>query len=648
MAEARASQLTGIVEIDGRLVAASQLIGLIEIGSVEIDQIQARASQLIGLIEIDQVQTRASQALLLIEIEYAPPSKPRPGGEAQAQPGAAMALGVSARAAAYGAQAFVALAQSRATVQSGTILRTAAQSAPGGGLSTKRTVSATIFIDWGRTGSYINESARLVDMRGTHSLSAPNELLTGGRGAIASCSIRLLNHDGRFSANNVASPLFAQIGNGGAFLSPVRVDVTIDGDTRRVFTGVLREIQESAGTATQAATVTLECRGRDELLIQDKRSTPLNDFLSNNAKTQTEDFHIIRLLELAGLIDGVDFRSQAWAAAHGVLPTIDSGIFPIRYVWLDDESLLDEIWQLVAACCGWFYCDADGLFHYHNITAIAPAALTRQYGNITTLALDANVVAGLTLRRPATELYSDITVEVSARAPGDIGEIWKPDDVIVVQPGSTKTVWARLNSAQWREPTITWQAFTASGSVISSGVTVTPTLYAQRIKLEITNTTSRAAYLNVLRIDGQVLVGGRTLEIEKSSALAFWSNRVRRRRSIRNNIYIQSESQAETVAAYTLKRQESPTLIAQIANVDRHDVRLGWPVRIEYVDAVSSTMAIEGMVTALNWRVDNTGFRSDVTVLETGALFGGVAPFFVLGTHKLGATGAAGEAYLFY
>ncbi|HHY54099.1 MAG TPA: hypothetical protein GYA08_01555 [Chloroflexi bacterium] len=122
----------------------------------------------------------------------------------------------------------------------------------------------------------------------------------------------------------------------------------------------------------------------------------------------------MRLLEAAGLVDGTDFVTRSYAAAHpGVRPTIDSGIFPIRYVWLDDESVLDQVWELVAACGGWFYCDADGKLHYHNLTAITPAALAQHYGAQATLALDESNVAGVTIARPTRELYSDVTVETA-------------------------------------------------------------------------------------------------------------------------------------------------------------------------------------------------------------------------------------------
>lgn len=77
------------------------------------------------------------------------------------------------------------------------------------------------------------------------------------------------------------------------------------------------------------------------------------------------------------------------------------------------NAVLDQVWELVAACGGWFYCDADGKLHYHNLTAITPAALAQHYGAQATLALDESNVAGVTIARPTRELYSDVTVETA-------------------------------------------------------------------------------------------------------------------------------------------------------------------------------------------------------------------------------------------
>jgi hypothetical protein len=627
-------------------VRVSQIATLVELAMQGI-----WASQLATLVEIDQVQVRASQVVLLVEFEFFD-DRPRPTGGLPSATVASSPAGrpapVSERAAAAAGEAFAALAVAAGRVQSFSLAALAPQAT--GEItvgSVKRSVLIQVGVCWSRDGTtFVDESARLVSARGSYSLTAPEQMLAGGRGAVGSCSITLANDDGRFSPSNGNSPLHAYLAGGGAYLAQVRIDVTINGETKRVFTGVLREMNETAATATGATTVTLECRTRDELLLQNKLSTPLVDFLADSQRRRFEDYYIVRLLQYAGQTDGIDFVSQAYAQAHNVAPTIDPGIFPLRYVWLDDESILDELWNLVAACCGWFYCDADGRFHYHNITGILPASLQRQYGAVATIEVSEADITQLSLRWPTSELYSEIAVEVAPRAPGDVGMIWEPDDPIVVQPGQTKTVWARLTSAQTKEPALAWRAYTAGGSEILAGINVTQINYAQRVKLVISNTTTQAAYLNIMQLNGQVLDGGRTLEVERASANAFWTGRPPRRRSIRSNVYIQSEAQAETIAAYTLRRQERPVLIARLTNLDRHDVRLGWPVRIQYQDNV--TTPIIGIISEVMWRADMTGFRQDVAVLETASLFAGVDPFFILGTHRLGASGGPGEAYLYY
>lgn len=515
-------------------------------------------------------------------------------------------------------------------------------------MSETRSVVAAVYVDWDRNGVFTNESAYLISARGSANLTAPEQMLAGGRGQVASCTVVLDNKTRRFSPMNSSGALYAYIANGGAYMLPVLVDVTLDGTTHTLFTGYIRELTESAPTPTQTGRVTLECRAKDEKLLQDKLSTPLSDFLADSAAAHTEDYHIINLLETAGMVDGTDFVSPAYALAHpGTLPTIDTGIFPIQYVWLDDESVLDEIWQLVAACCGWFYCDHLGKFHYHNLTAVLPDALERQYGAITTLALDEEQVAGLQLKWPVAELYNEVAVEVAPRAPGEAGEIWTPDEAIVVQPKQLRTIWARLDSAQAIAPTRIDAFFTSAGIPVAGDVYVTQTNYAQRVKLEIYNDNTFSVHFNTLQLVGQTLTGGRTLEVEQASAQAFWTARPARRRSIRNNIYIQSEAQAETVAAYALKRQELPVLMATVPGVDNPALRLAYPVSVEYSNVVPAATTITGIVSGLTWRLDNTGFHQDVTVLETASLFAAYAPIFVLGTHKLGASGT-GTAYLFY
>jgi len=658
MAEVRGSQVALLAEIQGQHIQASQVALLAEIGfasEVEDDGTHVRASQVALLAEIDLIQVRASQVLILIEV--APPASPWPGqGQAAAtlSQAAHRAPTVSRAAAQAGGALFAALAASRARVAPTTSLAALApQSSPtGAGMSATRTLTPQILIYWdGVTPT--DETDYLISARAQENLTAPEQMLTAGRGAVTACTLTLSNHHARYSPANPTSPLHPHIAGGGAYLAPVHINLTIDGATQRLFTGLVRELSENAPTAKSAPTITLDCRSRDERLLQDKRSTPLAAYLAGGAHAQHEAHHIAGLLASAGLVDGIDYISHTYAAAHPpARPTIDAGLFSLAAVWLDDESVLTELWSLAAACCGWFYCDRSGIFHYHNLTAVLPASLTAHYGPVTTLELDQTQIAGLQLRRPTNELYSEITVETAPLTLGPVGELWNPGAVVIVQPGATKTIWARLSAPLAAAPTLTWAAYTANGAPLASGVTVVATPYAQRVQLDITNTTTRTAYLNTLTLTGPTLIADAKRDAIRTSTHPFWTNRPPRARTIRSNPYIQTETQAATIAAYALQRQHLPLLTATVPNVDRHDLRLGWPVRLTYTDAAAATLPVaaplEGIVTALDWTLDRTGYRQTITVMETASLFAGFAPLFVLGQHRIGATGAAGEAHLFY
>lgn len=627
-------------------VRVTQVTALVELAP----QPAAYVTQVGALVELTTAQVRVTQFGVLVELEALPSF----GGGAGAGQGRARQP-LSARAQAAGNALFNALAAAKGAVGRGTVLATGAPAAQATGAvmgaSETRLIAPEVIVWWdGITPT--DETAYFVSASGGAALTPPERMIAGGQGQVDSCTIVLGNHTRRFSRRNTTGALYDHI-SAGVYLRPVTVSVTVNGVKHRLFTGVLRDMSESLSTTKQAGTVSLDCRSRDELLLQDRRSTPLADYLAGSGAAHTEDHHIEALLALAGLADGTDYVSQAWAEAHpGTPPTIDPGIFPIRYVWADDESVLEEIWALTAASGGWFYADHLGVLHYHNICAVLPAQLAKQYGALTTLELDETQVAGLELDWPAEELYGEVTVEVSPRSPGQVEEIWTPEDVVIVQPGETKTVWARLDSALVAEPVLSWAAYTAGGLALAAGVTVTPTYYAQRVKLVIANTGTAAAHLNTLALTGQTIQGGRAVEVTEASDLPFWISRATvRKRTLRSNFYVQHETQARTLATYLLARQERETLTVDVPGVDRPDVRLAHPVSIEYMTGVPAAGAITGLVQAVDWTLDRGGYRVDMTILETGSLFGGVTAWFVLGsatTGKLGASGAAGEGYLFY
>jgi len=647
MAEVRISQAAAIVELTPQGV---------------------RVSQAAAIVEIDQVQIRASQILALVEIEFAPElqeDKPTggesgainrlaPASHATIVAAAANARTVSPAAARAGNQLFATLAASRATIAPTTALPAPgalSSSGEGSGVSEVRVVSVTIKIDWDDDGNYTDESVNLVSVTGQQSLVAPQQMMTSGNGVVDRCTVTLFNNANRYSTLNDASPLAAYIGEGKAYQIPVRVEVEIDGDREALFTGVIRAISEEARTPTQVGLVKLDCRSKDDLLLQQRMSTTWSDWAASiniaaPGIAHTEDWHIIQILEAAGFVDGVDFVSQAFADANLVRPTIDNGIFPLRYVWLDDASVLEVIWRIVSACCGWFYCDASGKLHYHNLAGVLPAMMVRHYGSQIMININESTSTRLSLSWRDADLLSQVTVTATPLEPGEIKTAWTTKAPLVLAPGESRIIYARLTQPAAAALTLDWSAASASGNDMTASVTCTRVDYAQRVELSFTNNATRTSYISA-KLTGQLLSAGDEQEVTKSVATeTFWLNRQERSKRISNPM-ISTTSHATSFADYLLARCKLPLLIASITNLDNAEVHVGRRCTVRYPGVVGVATEFEGLIISSNWTADKNGFRQHVEIMDTSRLFGGVSDFFVLGVNRLGASGVD-TAPLFY
>jgi hypothetical protein len=257
-----------------------------------------RISQAPTLIEIDTVQVRASQLLTLIELEPLP----------------------------------------------------------------VRTVIGKLEIDWTGTGDYSDESANLISARGETKLTAPGSAIMSPRGSVDRMIATLHNRDHpttgrRYSPLNTAGPLYAALQEGGAWHRPMRYSLSIDNGQNytRIFTGVIKIPTEGVPTPKQEATVDIDCRSVDELLLPMKFST-LQSSLQANVNAEPDESTLIAQVLVMAEIGMTPEEMQ-----------LDPGCFPIAFFWLDDESPLDELWQLAAAAGGRLYANPDGLLVYENM-----------------------------------------------------------------------------------------------------------------------------------------------------------------------------------------------------------------------------------------------------------------------------------------
>lgn len=495
-----------------------------------------------------------------------------------------------------------------------------------------RTVVWRLYVAWDGT-NYIDESARLIQASGENRLTSPDQV-GSGRGIVDRCQLDLQNADGRYSPLNTSSPIYSYISGGGAYHRPMYLEVSINGGTNyyRVFTGVIKLPQERTATPNQIATVSVECRSRDELLLGRRMSTTAVDMAAANAAGYTEGDVI-----------------AAWLTAAGISATVDEGMFVIPWAWMDDESVLEEIWQLAAACGGRFYCDPDGVWRYEDVTHWLKSPHTTSQETLTR-----DDFSDLSPVYSDSELYSTITVETSPREAGTLDKLWEPDEPVSVAPSSTKTMTARLTAPACRIDAPTWNAATAGGNDITASVSVSVTAASvQRVELSITNShATEAAYLHPMLLTGRKLEGGPTQEETRTSGThgsngAFWTARGARSKALRGNAYIQTRAHAAALALYLLHRSEYPRLTYRLRGCPGKSARRCGD-RITINDTALMSTARDAFVTGITWRLTGNGFYQDLECIDAAGLYPNQASgYFVLGTNKLGASGSL-TAPIFY
>lgn len=489
-----------------------------------------------------------------------------------------------------------------------------------------RTISHVLEIDWG--SGFVDESARLISASGNMQSAAPGSSVASPRGIVSDMTLSLHNEDGRYSPFNTQSPIYNQIKDNGAYQRPVRLSVSVGGGQRRVFTGTIKIPQEQTPTLQQGAAVSIDCRGREDLILTQKLITPGAHFVQHRTDGLTESALIAYALEQSGMVDGVDFISQDYDPSTA---TLQPGLFVIPWFWLDDENPISDCWTLAAACGGRFYADPNGVFRYDNAYSwLFSSTSVRTYTR-----------ADFASLRPVyndQELYSGVSVEAAPRSVLTPGVMWEPDDVIRVGSGDTETITAKLRQPAYDIEEIQFTSVTAGGISIAEDVTVIPSVYAQRVVFQITNTNPTfGAYLRSFSIIGRAVSGATSHEEVMDSESAYWATRPGRVRSIRGNPYIQTVAQAKFLVEMLRDIHEiaRPTYILDRTQ-GAPELRLN--ERITITDAELGINSRDAFVIGVRWQLSATvGFRQTVTAIDSAGYFPYMDTdgYFVLGVDSL-------------
>lgn len=484
-------------------------------------------------------------------------------------------------------------------------------------------IAAKVSFDWDRDTSYTDESAYLVSMRGAHRLVPPGQSITATSGRVAECTIVLDNSTGRFSSLNSGGALYSYIGNGKAYQVPVKVEisaVTLGSATSytTVFVGVARIPSEATLSPGQPKQISFDCRGMEDVLLNRRQRTTQADFATWQDDGVTESEFIDAVLDDSGAT---------------LTTALDGGLFAIPWAWLENESIVEELWRVAAACGGRFYATAAGVLAYENATHWL---LSPHTSSVQSYARDTDFNA-LELLWDDTELAEEISVTWAGRETGESETIYDSDTVIV-PAGETVTVWADFDNPVYAVDSLTFTAGTAGGADLSADIAITPTYYAQSAQLEIASSASVQAAVRVI-IAGREAIANRSQTVVQTSPDSFWTAREGRSRKVSGNRYIQSSGQANFLKAWMADRQELPTLVAKLRGCPGVPARtLG--DRITVTDSEVSLSSTAFWITGLSWSYGAAGYRQDIEGVRCSDLFplASSPGYFIIGTDTLGGS----------
>lgn len=465
------------------------------------------------------------------------------------------------------------------------------------------------------------ETGNVIRANGTIRINPPGEAILGTRGIVNDATFVLRNPSGRYSPLRTDGGLYAYIGGGAYYQKKIKFEVSIDGGSNYtpIFTGVIKNLRESGTSSKAAPEIELTCRDMADKVLQKKLTTTRAGMVTRHDQSWNENAIMKAFLEAAGLTETTDF-------------VLDPGLLVIPWSWLDDESVLEDIWQLAAACGGRVMADRNGIIVYENATHWLYSPHTTSQETISTSGFQR-----LAVRYDDANLYNSVTVEVAPRQLAGDAVLWEPDEEISIPAGATKTVVAKLRQPVYSISATPWHATTTGGADISADVSLSLTEYAQRVHLNFTNgNATYAAQVRALQIIGRGVEGAPSAEETATSADAFWADRAGRNRSVRGNPYIQTRPQGAMLAAMLTDWQDTPRLVFSLQGCPGNPLRtVGYRFTVSDANSLSSNR--EAFIVGLSWRYDVTGYRQDIEAIDATSYYP-YSAYFLVGTDTLGAS----------
>lgn len=450
--------------------------------------------------------------------------------------------------------------------------------------------------------NYFDETARAIRIEYDRSVEEP-------LGGIAKCiaDFQLDNTDQRFTPNNNATigtailpnrPIQAAIG---FFVNPV--DKTV-----YVFKGLTKQPRENKLNRT------VDITAFDYLEY-------LNDFaLTAEFYTdQTSDEIIAAILADAGI------STNQY--------DLDEGLNTIGFAYFEQgQTALSRIRLICEAEGAIFFQDETGIIRFENRRHNREAPHSTPVWD-----LDPDDVVLWEIDQ-TFQIINKVVITVQPRMVEASQEVWRAAEELEVAGGETKTIFAEFSDpvTAITSPVSTtdYTAFSqtaGAGSNLTSSISVVATLFTNTTKLEITNSGSDKAFVNLMKIRGTpaVVTGGFIETYEDTDSIA----KYQRQQLNISNPYIDTASFAAYIAKMIVLKYKEPLSRIRIRVQGIPQLQLNDMVRLKEPDLLTYTnyrvVRIQGVLEEGLFYQDLT--LREVTTSETDA-------WAVVGITQVGST----------
>jgi len=525
---------------------------------------------------------------------------------------------------------------------SGTPLATAAA-------ATSRQVAIGVYIDFNDLGFgvspslWTNITPYVKRLQGDHQATDWRKSLAAvGSGVSDEVTVTLRNPEEtspdtglRYSSSNEGSSLYEQIGDGQINMKRAIVSIGFtyggtDYGTRQI-TGYIAGVGEQR--RNRAITFTIRDRAMDAILTR----TSSQLYKDQTAKTYMQT--------LAGLLE-----RDAVASADQLF---DTGLVILPWMWLDDDSVWDEMSYVAEAQLGRIWFDKDGDLHLDDGTHFVKPS-SNSYDDATTSQFTFTTANVQTIdgQYDRNSVFNDIIVEYQPRYVACDQVVYGATETIVIPPNSDK-----VQRCEFRYPvydsspgtsdtdlTVTIAACTAGGTDITSDVSyaLSSTGYATYAEVTLTNAnTNYAAYVHQLDIRGRPLLSEQAdkYQTENTTSIASYGRRTWRV----HNPYITTARHAQLVGDFLLARHKDPI----------HVVRIGGARGVPWLepgDRVTVTDSLAGIddeyfLSSIRWQfAPGAPYTMDLTAMKAADVFEYLDEYFIIGTSLYGSPYTIAEA----